>query len=524
MNMMLNHADVLAAERELCKRSFSDYVKQAWPQIEPAHPYVHNWHMDCIGDHLTAVANGELNRLLFNVPPGTSKSTSVAIMFPTWLWGPQGSPSNRFIGASHEAGLATRDNRKCRLLIESDWYQALWPIELTTDQNEKTFFENTSTGFRQAVAVKSMTGRRGDNVLWDDPLSPEKAYSEVERETAIRVFDETLPTRLNSPEHSSVTIMMQRLHENDPSGHILEGDYGYTHVVLPMEYEPGRFFTMVKPSFMVAPEKVDVRYSPNHKLWFKADEPIPDAYKDTEHEILDCPIQSLYDGDPRTEEGELLFEGRFPAEVVARDKKVMGEFAVAGQFQQRPSPRGGGMFPVERFVITQSIVNEYDVVERVRYWDKAGTAGGGAYTAGVRMAKLRNGQYVVEHVVRKQLSSMDREALLLSTAETDPDDTAIWIEQEPGSGGKESAENTIRMLAGYAAYIDRVTGDKVSRATPYSAQVQGGNIVLVKGAWNQPFKDEHEGFPNGKYKDQVDAAAGAFMKLTHVGKTAGVLF
>lgn len=523
MNLQLNDADLLALDLELCRRSFAEYVKMGWPVIEPAHAYLHNWHMDCVGEHLEACADNVLNRVVFNVPPGTSKSTAVAVMYPTWLWGPRGMPSHRFIGASHEQSLAVRDNRKSRNIIESQWYQDRWAINLISDQNEKTLFENDLTGFRQAVAVKSMTGRRGDTVVWDDPLSPEKAYSDVERETAIRVFEETLPTRINDPENSTIIIMMQRLHEQDPSGHILAHDYGYTHVILPMEYEPNRFYMVIAPKFM-DPQPVRARFSKDHVRWFVEGEDIPKAYEQSEAAILEEPAQDVYVGDPRTEEGELLFEARFPRKVVERDKNIMGSFATAGQFQQRPSPRGGGMFPVDKFVIHQNMISEHDVVERVRYWDKAGTAGGGAYTAGVLMAKLRNGHYAVEHVVREQLGAMDREAKIKATAETDPAGTDIWIEQEPGSGGKESAENTVRMLAGFTCYIDRVTGDKVSRAQPYAAQVQGGNILLVKAPWNQKFKDEHEGFPNGKYKDQVDAAAGAFMKLVGEGKKAGVLF
>lgn len=521
--MRLSPGDLHEAEKELCRRSFADYTRLAWPTIEPANDYLHNWHMDCIGEHLQACADEELSRVLFNVPPGTSKSTSVAVMYPTWLWGPRGMPSHRFIGASHEQDLAIRDSRKCRNVIEGDWYQNLWSLKLTSDQNEKKFFENEKTGFRQAVAVKSMTGRRGDTVVWDDPLSPEKAYSEVDRVTATRVFQETLPTRLANPSTSTVIVMMQRLHEADVSGHILENDYGYTHVCLPMEYEPYRFYTVIQPKFMRT-EKVAARFSRDLKRWFLADEPIPDEFYASSNLILSEPIQEVYKGDPRTEEGELLFPERFPRDVVDRDKLIMGEFAAAGQLQQRPAPRGGGMFPVERFGLQINPIHDHYVVARVRYWDKAGTAGGGAYTAGVLMAKLSNGSYLIENVVRGQWGALEREQAIKDTSETDPPGTDIWIEQEPGSGGKESAENTVRNLAGSNIYIDRVTGDKVSRANPYAAQVQGRNVGLQKAAWNQAFKDEHEGFPNGKYKDQVDAAAGAFMKLVSVSKKAGVLF
>lgn len=519
----LTPTDMLEVERELCRRSLSAFLRRAWTVIDPGQAYIHNWHMDAVCEHLEALARGELPspRLLINVPPGTSKSTAVGVMYPAWLWGPFGQPSHRFIGASHDQDLAIRDNRKTRALVESEWYQALWPTKLVSDQNEKKFFENETTGFRQAVAVKSMTGRRGDTVVWDDPHSPEKAYSEADRETAIRIFRETLPNRLNNPDRSSIVVVMQRLHEQDVSGHILESEYGYTHLMLPMEFEPSRrCYTVIAPKFMESDPTL-ARYDAPRQEWHVDGEPIP-----PEHEVrvLSLPLQTVYLQDPRSDEGELLFEGRFPPEVVARDKKVMGEFAVAGQFQQRPAPRGGGMFPVERFQVIEHEPSKHEIVKLVRYWDKAGTAGGGAYTAGVLMAALRDGRYVVLDVYRKQVAAMDREAAIANLSDSDPYGTEVWVEQEPGSGGKESAEATVRRLAGKVVKIDRVTGDKVHRAQPYAAQQQASNIVLVKAPWNRVFIDEHEYFPSGKYKDQVDAAAGAFSRLAHEGKKAGVLF
>jgi predicted phage terminase large subunit-like protein len=152
----------------------------------------------------------------------------------------------------------------------------------------------------------------------------------------------------------------------------------------------------------------------------------------------------------------------------------------------------------------------------VRYWDKAGTEDGGAYTAGVLIEEQLNGRWCISDVRRGQWSALERETRILQTTKIDNADrrVEVWVEQEPGSGGKESAERTIQMLRGYVAKPDRVTGDKETRAEPYAAQVQAGNVDLVIAEWNRDFMDEHEVFPNGKYKDQVDAAAGGFMKIS----------
>lgn len=471
--MILTHSDVLAIEREACKRSLSTFVREAWDVLEPGTPYVHGWHVEAICEHLEAVTAGDITRLLINIPPGTMKSTLTSVFWPAWEWGPAGMPHIRMIGASHEGGLATRDARKMRLLVTSEWYQERWPVALSRDQSEKINFENEARGFRQACPVRSMTGKRGHRIVWDDPHSAEGANSSAEREEAVRIFRETLPTRLVEPKTSAIVIVMQRLHESDVSGEILAGDYGYDHLCLPMEFEPDRRCTT-----------------------------------------------SIGWSDPRTEDDELLFPDRFPREVVDRDKAAMGEYAVAGQFQQRPAPRTGGFFAWEKIEIVDALPRMTG--EWVRYWDKAGTQGGGKRTAGVRMGKGRDGCWYIADVVTGQWNAANRETVIRQTAELDGQDVRVWVEQEPGSGGKESAENTISRLAGFSVYAERPSGDKELRAEPYSVQVAAGNVKLLRGEWNQLFIDEHKTFPRGKFKDQIDGASGAFNKLA-VPSGMGVL-
>jgi predicted phage terminase large subunit-like protein len=266
---------------------------------------VHGWHIDFICEHLTAITDGvELddgqlyNRLLINVPPGTMKSLLVGVFWPAWEWGPKNLPHHRFVCASHSLDLAIRDGLRMRRLITSEWYQERWGdrVKLTGDQNQKTKFENTSTGFRQAAAAGSITGARGDRVVIDDPHSVDGANSDAMRESTVQWFQEAVPTRLNNPDSSAIVVVMQRLHEADVSGTILDKQLGYDHIMLPMEYDPRR----------AAPTMLGLE-------------------------------------DPRSEEGELLFPERFPADVVERDSRVMGPYATAGQFQQEPTPRGGGV-------------------------------------------------------------------------------------------------------------------------------------------------------------------------------------
>lgn len=462
----INALEWVAIDRELSSRSLADFVKLAWKQLEPENPYVHGWHIDAVCEHLEAVTNGDIKRLLINVPPGTMKSLLVNVFWPVWEWGPKGLPAMRYMAASHAQDLSIRDNLKMRRLVESVWYQERWPTPLTVDQNAKIKFENQKTGFRQACALASMTGNRGDRVILDDPHTVEAALSEVMRETALRIFTETVPTRLNNPEYSAIIVVMQRLHEEDISGYIVANNLGYEHLMLPMEYEPDR-----------------------------------------------CCITSLGRIDRRTQEGELLFPERFPRSVVDADKKALGVIAVAGQFQQRPAPREGAFFDWTKLFIVDSLP---EFRAKVRYWDKAGTQGGGCYTAGALLGLPKDeadpNVYIID-MVRGQWAAPAREKMIKDAAENDGKDVHIWVEQEGGSGGKESASATIANLRGFTCRADSPTGDKVTRAEPYSVQVEAGHVCLFRGGWNQAFIDEHKTFPRGKYKDQIDATSAAFNKI-----------
>lgn len=448
--------DALAVERELCRKSFAEFIKRAWRHIIPDR-YVHGWHIDAMANHFEALAKGDITRLLINVPPGTSKSTITGVMYPAWLWGPMGQPHHRYIGAAHEQGLAVRDARMMRELVTSEWYQRLWPIKLAGDQNEKLYFENAYRGFRQACAVASMTGRRGHTVAWDDPLSPEKANSAAHRETALRVFSETLPTRLNDPSTSAIVIVMQRLHESDPSGHILEKDLGYTHLCLPMEFDQKRR----------------------------------------------C-MTSIGWRDPRTEEGELLFPERFPREVVERDKKAMGSYATAGQFQQRPSPDGGGIFKTE-WVKHWSALPEIEY--RMIYADTALKTGQeNDFSVFQCWGKGRDGKAYLLDMIRGKWEAPQ----LLAQAR------AFWSKCMAQPGGtlrqikiedKASGTGLIQQLKQGGVPVKAIprNRDKTTRAYDTAPQFEVGNVLLPKD--HQCLSDllhELSMFPNGSHDDTVD--------------------
>lgn len=464
----LTTADWLAIERELCKRSLAEFAKRAWHILEPATPLKWGWALDAICAHLEAVTRGEVHRLLMNVPPGTMKSLLTGVIWPSWEWGPAGMPEKRFLATAHKQDLAIRDNTKCRRLIQSDWYQTRWPVPLVHDQNQKTKFENLATGFREAMAFNSMTGARGDRVILDDPLSADDANSEAALLASELSFLEALPTRINN-DRSAIVVIMQRLHERDTSGLILSKGLPYTHLCLPMRFEAGRRCET--------------------GIGFR---------------------------DPRTKEGELLFPERFPEQQVAELEKTLGSYATAGQLQQRPVPRGGGLFKKSWF----GTVKALPVGCRfVRGWDLAATEDAeAAATAGCLMALAPDGRFIVADMVRVQEGPMGVERTLRATAEQDRaahGSVRGSIPQDPGQAGKAQAQHMLRhVLVGHDYHASTESGDKETRALPLAAQAEAGNVFLLEGSWNDAFLDEMAGFPMGKWKDQVDAASRAFTELT----------
>jgi len=447
-------------------RSLAGFVREAWHVVEPSVDYVHGWHIDAICLHLEAVTSGEITRLLINVPPGTMKSLLCGVFWPAWEWGPKGKPQMRYLGASYSEHYAKRDNRRMRDLVASEWYQALWGDQVKLTRTGEMAFANVRTGSRQGVPFSRLTGGRGDRVIIDDPHSVDGAESEAERLSTVRTFRESVPTRLNDPQRSAIVVVMQRLHEADVSGAILALGLGYEHLMLPMEYEPERR----------------------------------------------CRT-SIGFIDPRTEEGELLFPQRFPRAVVERDKIPLGSYAVAGQFQQRPSPRSGGLFQRGDFEIVEAVPAG---AKRCRAWDFAASKARAGrqpdWTVGLCMAWV-GGVFYIETIARGRWSPAEVVRNLKNMASQDGPTVTIRMPQDPGAAGKADAETKVKLLAGFPTKTVSPTGDKATRAKPASAQAEAGNVKLLRGDWNEAFLDEICAFPNGQFDDQVDAFADALNEL-----------
>ncbi len=479
-NLQFSETDLVAS---ICRESYFDFVREFWSVIVTEKP-IWNWHIKYLCNELQKVmelvflSQPKEYDLAINIPPGETKSTICSIMLVPWCW--TRMPTLQYIGGSHQKELSVDFGRKSRDIVWSDKYQACFPeIKLRKDQSGKTYHQNTKGGWRYATSTGGgVIGFHGHVIGVDDPIDPRKAVSEVELKSANNWMKDTLSQRKVDQAKTPTILIMQRLHQDDPTADmvsrakatqklaILDGEKDaplqIKHICLPAEKSKD-----IKPKFLR-------KY-----------------YKDG---LMD--VQRL---------------GR----KVLREKKTGGEYFYAGQMMQNPIPAGGGMFKTERIMI--DVPEKDGMIQIVRFWDKAGTAGGGAFSAGVKMGVDRKKRYWILDVARGQWSSEVREANIKQTAEIDGRDVIIGIEQEPGSGGKQSAELTVKNLAGWVVKVDKPGGSgssKELRAYSFSVQVNIGNVSMVRGEWNAPLISELKFWPFSKYKDQGDGCSGAFNELT----------
>lgn len=482
------------ADREVAQRLTEDFglfIREAWPIVEPATDFVHGWHIDVVAEHLTAVSNGELKRLIINVPPRTMKSLETSVFWPAWEW--MESPHLRWLFASYAGALSVRDSLKMRRLVESKGgkeegtiferigYQGALallhddPWKLQGDQNAKTKYDTTATGFRLATSVGAMvTGEGGDRVVVDDPINPEQARSDVERETANRWWDETMTTRFNNDAAAGV-IVMQRLHEDDLTGHLIEQG-GWHHLCLPAEYERKHPFVYPK--------------------------------------TIKTDAGTTIAGDPREVDGQLLEPVRLSAERLTELRRGLGSYGFAGQMQQRPAPEGGGMFKAEWWKryepdqiphVWQNVVASWDM----RFSDSQSAQS--SFVVG-QVWGINGVQRYLLGQIRAKLSFTDSVKAVQAMANWMPDARSKLIEKK--ANGAAVIDTLSATVSGMIPIEPE--GGKEVRAAACEPLVEAGNVFLPAGqfipapAGYEPtpvdeFIGEHSAFPNGQNDDQVDA-------------------
>jgi predicted phage terminase large subunit-like protein len=463
----------LAVERELGMRSFYDFYKMAWGIMDPE-PFVDGKHIRVICHHMQRAARREERRVAICIPPRHSKSLLCSVAFPAWVW--TWWQAAKFITSSYGLSLATRDAVATRRLVESPWYQARWPeTRFMGDQNQKTFYQTTAGGQRFVGSPGTgVTGQGADFALFDDPHDITEGESEAERQRALIFWFETMSGRFNNPARGVSIVIQQRVHTLDVAGEAIRR--GYYHVVLPARFE------------------------------------------------RDHPHRHEYDW--RTQEGQPLWPEKFSDDVLSGLWATLGGvdgYAVAGQQQQRPQPRQGGLFKRHWFKIIEAIPAG---TVWVRAWDLASTEKIGSadpdWTVGIKFGfHAPTKTFIIGNVVRDRLDPGGTLRMLKAVAQQDGRQVDIFIPQDPGQAGKSQIQHYVSELAGWTVKFTTMTGSKTDRASPLASQCEVGNVALYKADWNEDFLAEISAFPTGGHDDQVDAAASGFSLF--VTTTTGIV-
>lgn len=471
-----------------CK--FREYIPLAWTIAQPAVPYKHNWHIDCIAEHLQAVSDGELLQLLITIPPREMKSLLVGVFWPTWEW--LWAPGRQWLCASYDNSLSLRDAVRSRRLMQHPWYreQVTVPWTFSGDQNVKGRYENDLGGHRIATSVGGMgTGEGGDRLVVDDPHNVRQAESEPIREGTVTWWKETMTTRANDPATCARIVVQQRTHTRDLAG-VLIDEGGWHHLNLPARYER-RTYALGTPK----------------------------SQQSNPHD--ECPIYP----DPRQAEGELLDEARFPEEQLARQERDLGQYGTASQFQQRPGPREGSIFKASHF---RPLPWDWNApgpdgrtlkqrCRRVAFWDLNFSAKQTSdFTASLVLDHdPYSDRFFVSNVWRDHVAEKSlADTLVTHTLLDRPQYIGVW-------SGAYRAHSTQVLLRDVIARLTRLhypiagqvvpeNTDKEFRAQlPANKGAQGQLYADTDAAWWQAFLDELLTFPRGAHDDQVDVLSGA---------------
>lgn len=478
--------DAIRRERTIraAESSLYEFTKQAWHVIEPGTSFVEGWHLQAISEHLEAVTDGDIRRIVINIPPRHMKSIQVAVMWPVWTW--VSRPEYRWLFSSYAGSLSVRDSLKCRRLIQSQWFQERWGhvFRLTGDQNAKTFFENDKYGYRFATSVgAATTGHGGDAVVIDDPHNALDAQSDAMRESTLDWFDQAMSTRLNNPKTGAIVIVMQRLHESDLAGHVLKSG-GYEHLRLPAEYDGSRFKTSIG--------------------W----------------------------EDPRSKVGALLWPEHFGRDEIDTLKKVLGEYGTAGQLQQRPSPAGGGILKPDKIQlwphdrptpVFEYILQSYDTA----FTEKTTNDPTACTVYGIFSDKGKRGVMILD-AWSDHFDYPDIRSRIIA------DWKSVYGGDDKGRKGRKPDAMLIEDKGSGIALIQELRShnipalsynpgraDKISRAHQIAPILDLGCVWVLESAkrpgqwvsWADELKNQLERFPNSDHDDYVDTVTQAFIFL-----------
>ena len=477
------------AQEEL---TWQEFVQGAWNVMEPQFPFMPNWHVDAIWEHLEALRTGEIRNLVISIPRRFGKSVHACVLFPARCLSL--NPEMRFIFSSYSQKFSDRDSVKTRALVLSAWYQLRYGhrVQLSSVQNQKWRWDTTAGGFRIATSPGGVgLGEGGDVLCGDDLHHPAEVRSDKLREDVVNYWDNTLGSSVRDPRTVRKLVVMQRLHSRDVAGSCI--DQGYDYVALPMEYEETIYSTSIG--------------------W----------------------------QDPRQTPGELLWPARFTPAAVAKRKQEMSSYEWSSQMQQRPAPAGGGIFKrhwwrfwyypsdPQEVVKVQTPEGEWvthgqsaipmteqdgkwvlDLDEYIQSWDTTLTASVRSdYVVGQVWGR-KGANYYLLWQVKKKLDHPATKREIRRVSSEDPGRLASRKLIEKKASGDPLAADLKNDIEGIKL-IDPCA-DKVSRADAEAGTVESGNVYIPHphtAGWVEPFIHAMSLFPNGENDDETDAATQA---------------
>ncbi len=443
--------------KALLRGDFASFAVHCFRELNPRTEFAPGWHHELIAAKLQAVREGRTRRLIINVPPRHLKSHLASVAFPAWCLGHE--PGLQIVCASYAQDLADKLSRDCRHILASDWYRQLFATRLSAQRQAMSEFETTAQGCRLATSVGGvLTGRGADIIIIDDPLKPEEALSQTQRQAANDWFDHTLYSRLNDTRSGAIILIMHRLHEDDLAGHVL------------------------------AQEDWEVVC-------------LPAIAEDDETWTLDSGLgQYLF----TRQRGEALHSERQPLATLDHIRRTIGEYNFAGQYQQMPSPQGGGMVKAAWFrsYAANEQPDKFDHV--VQSWDTANKASELSDFSVCTSWGIKGKDLYLLHVMRRRMEYPELKRAVREQAQAFG--ASVVLIEDKASGTQLIQELVAEGLHAVTRYQPQ--SDKVMRMHAQTAMIENGFVHLPKeAAWIAEYLHELTVFPKGKHDDQVDSTA-----------------
>lgn len=483
--------------KALAERSLYEFMKQSWHVVEPGREFKDNWHLRSICEHLELAYRGKIRLLIINIPPRHMKSLLSSVFFPCWVWVQE--QHKQFFFASYSSSLSIRDSIKCRHLFKSEWFQARWPhIQLRPDQDQKQKYVNMHNGVRFSTSTTgTITGEGGDIIVIDDPHNVVEIESDAERQKVCYEFwDQALPSRLNDPNTGTKILIMQRIHHEDLTGHVLktlpEGtldpehenyDPEIIHLCVPAEYE----------------EDHEYPFRPHPEAAIQQDPRAPEA-------------NEYYD--PKSDKN-LLWPDRINRKALEDIKRPLGIYGAQGQLQQRPNPKEGGILKTTWWREWESD-NPPQFIYVLQSWDTAFSEketkqSKPAYSACTTWGVfVHGGRYniMLMNRFRDYLAYPDLRRKAKEKFEADQPD-AILIEK------KASGQSLIQDLrqANIPVIPYNPDRDKVARAHSVAPIFEDGMVWYMDRNWSHEVIKLCAQFPAGDGADVVDTVTQALIRL-----------